>query len=83
MPSVEAAYLDRLIITSDTFLHREILGNYPCYFKRNNVNDLIEKIQQVLNGEFNFNKNELNRIKKKYSIEAMKKRLKKHIKSLF
>ncbi len=83
MPSVEAAFLDRIIITSDTFLHKEILGNYPCYFKRNNINDLIEKIQYVRNGEFDINISELIKIKQKYSIEAMKKRLEGHIEALF
>ncbi len=45
MTPVEAAFLDKIIIASDTYIHREILGNYPLYFIRDNLDDLIKKIK--------------------------------------
>ena len=50
MPPIEAAFLDRIVIASDTFIHREILGDYALYFKKDDVDDLIDKIQMVQNG---------------------------------
>ena len=49
---VEAIFLDKPIIISDVCIHREILGDYPLYIKRDNVDDLIEKIKTVINGDF-------------------------------
>ena len=79
MTSVEAAFLDKPVITSDTCIHREVLGGYPLYFKRDNVDDLIEKMKLLLNKTYEMNNAE---IKKKYSIQALKKRLLKHIESI-
>ena len=49
---VEAIFLDKPIIISNAYIHREILGDYPLYFKRDNVDGLIEKIKTVINGDF-------------------------------
>jgi glycosyltransferase involved in cell wall biosynthesis len=80
MTPVEAAFLDKISIVSDTYLHREILGDYPLYFKLNNTEDLIRKMRIVMEGGFKLNNQE---IKKKYSSEAFKCRLIKHIENLF
>lgn len=79
MTPVEAAFLDKVSIVSDTFVHREVLGDYPLYFKKDNVDDLVEKMKIVMDGGFRLNNEE---IKKKYSIEAFKKRLFEHIESI-
>lgn len=49
---VEAIFLDKPFIISDAYIHSEILWYYPLYFKRDNVDDLIEKIKTVINGDF-------------------------------
>ena len=38
---VEAIFLNKSIIISDAYIHREILGDYLLYFKGDNVDDLI------------------------------------------
>ena len=80
MTPLEAAFLDKICISSDTYVNREILKDYPLYFKRDNLDDLVEKMQIVLNSGFKLN-NEY--IKKKYSIEASKNRLMGFVESLF
>ena len=79
MTPVEAAFLDKISIVSNTYIHREVLNTYPLYFKKGNIGDLVEKMQLVLDGNFQL-KNE--KIKKKYSIQTFKKRLMKHIESI-
>jgi len=79
---VEAAFLDKIIVASDVYIHKEILGDYPLYFRKNNFNDLVNKMKIVKNGEFSINKNALNTIKKKYSVQEGKKRLLKFIESI-
>ncbi|MHA1293750.1 MAG: glycosyltransferase [Promethearchaeota archaeon] len=79
MPPVEAAYLGKIVIASDIFIHKEILGNFALYFKKDNVKDLIKKMQSVINEEFTLNKDELEKIRRKYSVQAAKNRLKKYI----
>lgn len=80
---VEAAFLGKISIVSNTYVHREILGDYPLYFERNNVDDLVEKMKMVLNGEFTFNKKAAEHLKQKFSLEAAKKRLITYIESLY
>jgi len=79
---VEAAFLDKIIIASDTYIHKEILGNYPLYFIRDNLDDLTKKIKQTLDGEFQIDKKALEQIKKKYSIESAAYRLEKFLISI-
>ena len=79
---IEAAFLDKIIIASDTYIHREILGNYPLYFIRDNLDDLTNKISYVLNGEFQIDKEALNQIKERYSVESAANRLEEHLKSI-
>jgi len=76
MTPVEAAFLDKITIASDTFVHREILGDYPLYFKRDNVKDLIAKMKLVMEDSFPLKNSEL---KKKYSSNALYSRLKKEL----
>lgn len=80
MTPVEAAFLDKITIASNTYVHREILGDYAVYFEKNNVDDLVEKMRIVKEGGFQLKNAE---ILKKYSIKSCKNRLIKHIKSLF
>ena len=82
MTPIEAAFLGRITIASDTYIHKEVLGNYPLYFKRDNLEDLIEKINQALNGEFQLDRQAINQIKKKYSLESAKDRLEKYLLSI-
>jgi glycosyltransferase involved in cell wall biosynthesis len=79
---IEAAFLDKISIVSDTYVHREVLENYPLYFMKNNLNDLIEKMKMVLAGDFSLDNEMLERIKKKYSLKASKDRLLNYIESL-
>lgn len=80
MTPVEAAFLDKMSIVSNTYIHREVLGDYPLYFEINNVDDLVEKMKIVVEGRYSVN---TAKIKKKYSIPALKKRLMCYIESLF
>ncbi len=80
MTPVEAAFLDKISIVSNTYLHRDVLGDYPLYFEVNNIPDLVEKMKIVIDGGVKLNNAE---IKKNYSSQALKKRLMKHIESLF
>ncbi|MHA1491976.1 MAG: glycosyltransferase [Promethearchaeota archaeon] len=82
MTPIEAAFLDKITIASDTYVHKEVLGEYPLYFKRDNVEDLVEKMKMVINGEFTLNKEAVRRIKKKYSVNATKNRLLDFIESI-
>ncbi len=83
MPPIEAAYLNKIVIASDTFIHREIIGDYALYFKKEDVDDLVDKIQVVRNRHYTINKRELQKIKEKYSIQEAKKRLLNYIESEF
>ena len=79
MSPIEAAFLDKITIASNTYVHREVLGDYPLFFKLNNVDDLVNKMQTALEGNFKLNSTS---IKKKYSKEALKNRLLKLIERL-
>lgn len=76
---IEAAFLDKITIASDIYTHKEILGDYPIYFKKNDLEDLIEKMKDVISGNFSLNNAE---IKRKYSIQMFKKRISKYIESI-
>ncbi len=76
MSPVEAAFLDKITIVSNTYVHREVLGDYAIYFELNNVDDLVNKMETALNENFKPN-NEY--IKTKYSKEALVKRILKLI----
>jgi len=78
---VEAAFSKKITIASDTYIHREILGNYPLYFIKDDLDDLMQKINQALNGEFQLDREAIDQIKKKYSLESAKVRLEKLLKS--
>lgn len=80
---VEAAFLDKITIASDTVVHREILEDYPLYFKKNDVKDLVDKLKFVINGNFILNKAAVEKIKEKYSIKSARNRLEKYIETLF
>jgi hypothetical protein len=80
---VEAAFLDKITIASDTYIHREVLRDYPLYFKRDDVEDLVEKMKMVLNGQFKLNKQAVKKIKAKYSLNTSIKNLLHYINSLF
>lgn len=77
---IEAAFLDKLCVASNTYVHRDILGDYPLYFQIDNFNDLVEKMSIIIDGSYKL-KND--NIKKKYSIESSKNRLMKYVESLF
>ena len=79
---VEAAFFEKITIASDTYVHKEVLGNYPLYFIKDDLDDLIMKINQVLNGEFELDREAVDQIKKKYSLESAKNRLEKLLKSI-
>jgi len=79
---IEAAFLEKITIASDTYVHKEVLGNYPLYFIRDDLDDLINKINQALNGEFQLEREAIDQIKKKYSLESAKDRLEKLLKSI-
>ncbi len=79
MTPVEAAFLDKISIVSDTYIHREILGDYPLYFNPDDVNDLINKMKIILKGEYLLNNK---KIKEKYSCLAFKQRLMKHMEKI-
>lgn len=76
---VEAAFSGKITIASDIYTHKEVLGNYPLYFIRDNLDDLIEKINQVLNNKFHLDKEAVEQIKSKYSLESAKNRLENHL----
>lgn len=79
MTPVEASFLDKISIVSNTYVHRDVLGDYPVYFKPNDINDLVEKMTLVMDGGVKLNNND---IKKKYSSIAFKNRLMEHIESI-
>lgn len=79
---VEAAFLEKITIASDTYVHKEVLGNYPLYFIKDDLDDLMKKINQALNGEFQLDREAIDQIKKKYSLESAKDRLEKILKSI-
>lgn len=83
MTPVEAAFLNKPVIASDTYIHREILGDYPMYFKRDNIEDLVDKMKFVLNGDFKIHKHNVGKIKKRFSIDTAKKKFMNHVESLF
>ncbi len=80
---VEAAFLDKITIASNTYIHREILGDYPLYFKPDDVDDLVEKMKIVINNKYSPKKEAIERIKKIYSIKTVKKRFLGFIESIF
>jgi len=82
MTPVEAAFLNKPTIASDICVHKEVLGNYPLYFKTGSVKDLTDKIKMVKNGEFLLNKDSIEKIKKKYSIAASATKLLEYIESI-
>lgn len=77
---VEALFLDIPVIASDIFTHKEVLGESAIYFKKNNLEDLVEKMKIIIEGNYHM---ETSEIKEKYSVQALKKRLMGHIESLF
>lgn len=79
---VEAAFLDKITIASDTYIHKEVLGDYPIYFVRDDLDDLTNKIRQALNNKFKLNKDVVNQIKKKYSLESATHRLESFLNQL-
>ncbi len=79
MTSVEAAFLRKPVVASDIYVHKEVLGEYPIYFKRDNLDDLIEKMRIVAEGSITPDNTQ---IVKKYSIQALKKRIIKCIESI-
>ena len=79
MTPVEAAFLDKISIVSNTYVHRDVLGDYPIYFKRNNVNDLIEKMKFVMESGIKVDNED---VKKIYSSKAFKNRLMEHIENI-
>ncbi|MFX1388583.1 MAG: glycosyltransferase [Promethearchaeota archaeon] len=79
---VEAAFLNKITIASDTVIHREILRDYPLYFKRDNVEDLIEKMKLVKENGYSLNNKANERIKKKYSVQTAKNLLLEYIQSI-
>jgi len=79
---VEAVFSGKIVIASDTYIHREVLGNYPLYFIKDDLDDLMKKIKQALNGEFKLDKEAAEQIKKKYSVESGKNKLEKFLKSI-
>jgi glycosyltransferase involved in cell wall biosynthesis len=79
---VEAAFLDKIVIASDIPAHREVLGDYPLYFENNNLDDLVDKMKIVINGDFSVNSEALALIKEKYSMQAVKKRFLECIESV-
>ena len=79
---VEAAFSGKITIASDTYVHREVLGNYPLYFIKDDLDDLMKKIKQALNGEFQIDREAIDQIKKKYSLESAKDRLEKLLMSI-
>ena len=79
MTSVEAAFLNKPIIASNIYVHRDILGDYPIYFKRDDINDLKSKMKITINLK---TKSDNSKIIKRFSIYALKKRLIKIIESL-
>ena len=79
MTPVEAAFLNKISIVSDTYVHRDVLGDYPIYFRRNDVKNLIEKMKFARESGVNVNNKE---IKKKYSSVALKNRLMEYIENL-
>lgn len=82
MTPIEAAFSEKITIASDTYIHREVLGNYPLYFIKDDLNDLMKKIKQALNGEFQLDKEAVDQIKIKYSLEAAKDRLEELLNSI-
>jgi len=82
MTPIEAAFLEKITIASDTYVHKEVLGKYPLYFIKNDLDDLVNKIKQALNGEHQLDWDAIDKIKKKYSLESAKDRLEKFLKSL-
>jgi len=80
MTPIEAAFLDKISIASNTYVHREVLGDYALYFELNNVDDLANKMETALEGSFKLNNES---IKKRYSKEALKNRILRLIEDLF
>ena len=83
MTPIEAAFLEKVAIVSDTYIHREILGKYPLYFIKDDLNDLMKKINQALNEDFKLDKISIKKIKKKYSIKSAMERLEKFLNQLY
>ena len=82
MTPVEAAFLEKISVVSDTYVHREVLGDYPLYFKRNNIEDLVKKMKMVINNEFKLNKAAVEKIKSKYALNNSTTKLLECIQSI-
>ena len=74
---VEAAFSEKITIASNILVHKEVLGNYPLYFNRDDLDDLMKKISQALNGDFQIDREAIDQIRKKYSLESAAERLEK------
>lgn len=79
MTPVEAAYLDKISVVSDTFVHRDVLSNYPVYFNSNSIDDLTDKMKLVVDSGV---KPKTEEIKKKYSSLSFTKRLMSYIETI-
>ena len=79
MTSVEAAFLRKPVVASDIYVHKEVLRDYPIYFKRDNLDDLIDKMKIIIEGNITTDNTQ---IIKKYSIQAFKKRIIKFVESI-
>lgn len=82
MSPIEAAFLGKISIVSDTYVHREVLGDYPLYFKRNNFEELVEKMKIVINNEFKLNEASVEKIKLKYSLDNSTAKLIEYVESI-
>jgi len=83
MTPVEAVFLNKPVIASDTYIHKEVLQDYPLYFKTGNVDDLADKMHLVKNGAYSINQETVKYIKLKYSIENSGKQFLKHIECIY
>jgi len=69
MTPVEATFLNKPVIASDIYVHKEVLKDYPLYFKTGDVNDLADKMQLIKDGNYSINTKTANYIKHKYSVD--------------
>ena len=61
-------------------MHNEVLGNAALYFEPDDVDDLVEKMKIIIEGNYQL---ETSKIKEQFSISALKNRLMAHIESLY
>ena len=50
--SVDAALIDKISIISNTYIHREVFGDYLLYFEKGNIDDLGGKMKIVMEGGY-------------------------------